>query len=240
MFLPNGSPAGRATDHPAATKSTAGGHAPPRPLCHVPVEYFCISVGSSIPTVPPHGSSKWITDASPPLEVGWYGTYLVVFFFVPHVPCSSAAARFSSVRSVRTRPMANFRGFCSHPPYQFCPFLSSAHSNRFLVPHVPHARSDSRFLEYFSLVGFAGSARFATYPYLPHPSFWRIRSFSSSFYSKSSGSSSSKNGGSSSKSGGGSSNKRGSGTSSGRNSNCNRDGNSNGKSERQTTTTTMP
>mmetsp|Transcript_16961 Transcript_16961/g.33866 ORF Transcript_16961/g.33866 Transcript_16961/m.33866 type:complete len:142 (-) Transcript_16961:454-879(-) len=122
----------------------------------------------------------------------------------------------------------------------FCPFLSSAHSNRFLVPHVPHARSDSRFLEYFSLVGFAGSARFATYPYLPHPSFWRIRSFSSSFYSKSSGSSSSKNGGSSSKSGGGSSNKRGSGTSSGRNSNCNRDGNSNGKSERQTTTTTMP
>mmetsp|Transcript_20355 Transcript_20355/g.43968 ORF Transcript_20355/g.43968 Transcript_20355/m.43968 type:complete len:275 (+) Transcript_20355:484-1308(+) len=85
----------------------------------------------------------------------------------------------------------------------FCPFLSSAHSNRFLVPHVPHARSDSRFLEYFSLVGFAGSARFATYPYLPHPSFWRIRSFSSSFYSKSSGSS---------KSGSGSGNKRGSGS----------------------------
>mmetsp|Transcript_20353 Transcript_20353/g.43956 ORF Transcript_20353/g.43956 Transcript_20353/m.43956 type:complete len:206 (+) Transcript_20353:497-1114(+) len=74
---------------------------------------------------------------------------------------------------------------------------------RFLVPHVPHARSDSRFLEYFSLVGFAGSARFATYPYLPHPSFWRIRSFSSSFYSKSSGSS---------KSGSGSGNKRGSGS----------------------------
>mmetsp|Transcript_16959 Transcript_16959/g.33855 ORF Transcript_16959/g.33855 Transcript_16959/m.33855 type:complete len:200 (-) Transcript_16959:420-1019(-) len=128
MFLPNGSPAGRATDHPAATKSTAGGHAPPRPLCHVPVEYFCISVGSSIPTVPPHGSSKWITDASPPLEVGWYGSWFRTFrcrTFRTHVRTAGSSSISlwlvlqvppASLRT-RTCPIPPFGGSVrSHPP----------------------------------------------------------------------------------------------------------------------------
>mmetsp|Transcript_20357 Transcript_20357/g.43978 ORF Transcript_20357/g.43978 Transcript_20357/m.43978 type:complete len:200 (+) Transcript_20357:324-923(+) len=128
MFLPNGSPAGRATDHPAATKSTAGGHAPPRPLGHVPVEYFCISVGSSIPTVPPHGSSKWITDASPPLEVGWYGSWFRTFrcrTFRTHVRTAGSSSISlwlvlqvppASLRT-RTCPIPPFGGSVrSHPP----------------------------------------------------------------------------------------------------------------------------
>mmetsp|Transcript_20353 Transcript_20353/g.43957 ORF Transcript_20353/g.43957 Transcript_20353/m.43957 type:complete len:200 (+) Transcript_20353:324-923(+) len=123
MFLPNGSPAGRATDHPAATKSTAGGHAPPRPLGHVPVEYFCISVGSSIPTVPPHGSSKWITDASPPLEVGWYGSWFRTFRTHVRTAGSSSISLWLVLQvppaSLRTRtcPIPPFGGSVrSHPP----------------------------------------------------------------------------------------------------------------------------
>mmetsp|Transcript_4677 Transcript_4677/g.10138 ORF Transcript_4677/g.10138 Transcript_4677/m.10138 type:complete len:149 (-) Transcript_4677:194-640(-) len=123
MFLPNGSPAGRATDHPAATKSTAGGHAPPRPLCHVPVEYFCISVGSSIPTVPPHGSSKWITDASPPLEVGWYVLPLPLFCTFEQVPGSarSAAARSARTFGQQVPRVFLFGWFCRFRPLRYVP-----------------------------------------------------------------------------------------------------------------------